>query len=59
MKNTRIQPFDVLLNITGASIGRCTVVPIESEHGNVNHHVVLQSNLTVLLKVMNSISRQD
>ena len=41
MKNTRIQPFDVLLNITGASIGRCTFVPKELKHGNVNQHVCI------------------
>ena len=27
MARSRVQPNDVLLNITGASIGRCTVVP--------------------------------
>jgi type I restriction enzyme, S subunit len=41
MKNTRIQPFDILLNITGASIGRCTFVPEELKHGNVNQHVCI------------------
>ncbi len=39
MKNTRVQPEDVLLNITGGSIGRCCVFPTELERANVNQHV--------------------
>lgn len=41
MASTRVQPNDVLLNITGASIGRCTVVPNEFEAANVNQHVCI------------------
>ncbi len=41
MKNTRINPNDVLLNITGASIGRCALVPLDMKHGNVNQHVCI------------------
>lgn len=41
MASTRVQPNDVLLNITGASIGRCTVVPAEFEAANVNQHVCI------------------
>ncbi|MDQ1251023.1 MAG: putative Type restriction modification specificity domain protein [Euryarchaeota archaeon] len=39
MKNTRVQKGDVLLNITGASIGRVCVVPDEIYPANVNQHV--------------------
>lgn len=41
MASTRVQPNDVLLNITGASIGRCTVVPNVFEAANVNQHVCI------------------
>ena len=41
MKNTQLQPADVLLNITGASIGRCCVFPNDFENGNVNQHVCI------------------
>ncbi|MGH4121714.1 MAG: restriction endonuclease subunit S [Clostridium sp.] len=41
MKRTKIQDEDILLNITGASIGRCTLVPIGFGRGNVNQHVCI------------------
>lgn len=41
MRNTQLKPFDVLLNITGASIGRCTFVPANFKEGNVNQHVCI------------------
>ena len=41
MKNTKLYPSDVLLNITGASIGRCTYVPPNFGEGNVNQHVCI------------------
>lgn len=41
MKFSKLQPMDVLLNITGASIGRSCVVPVEIEEGNVNQHVCI------------------
>ena len=41
MAGTRLQPGDVLLNITGASIGRCTFVPEGFGEGNVNQHVCI------------------
>lgn len=40
MKGTRVYPGDVLLNITGGSIGRCCVYDQE-EHANVNQHVCI------------------
>jgi type I restriction enzyme, S subunit len=41
MANTKVRPKDVLLNITGASIGRCCVVPGGIEEANVNQHVAI------------------
>ena len=41
MRRSRVQPNDVLLNITGASIGRCTVVPADLGPANVNQHVCI------------------
>ncbi len=39
MKGSTVQANDVLLNITGASIGRSCVVPESFIEGNVNQHV--------------------
>jgi len=39
MKRSTIQPDDVLLNITGASIGRVAVTPNSLKEANVNQHV--------------------
>ncbi|EMZ1488680.1 restriction endonuclease subunit S [Vibrio cholerae] len=41
MKGSQLEPKDVLLNITGASIGRCAVLPADFEEGNVNQHVCI------------------
>lgn len=41
MANSQIKTHDVLLNITGASIGRCTFVPDNFGEGNVNQHVCI------------------
>jgi len=41
MAGTHLRPKDVLLNITGASIGRCTFVPDGFAEGNVNQHVCI------------------
>lgn len=41
MKGSQLHPRDVLLNITGASIGRCAVLPADFEEGNVNQHVCI------------------
>ncbi|CAK0743996.1 type I restriction enzyme, S subunit [Gammaproteobacteria bacterium] len=39
MAVSRVVPNDILLNITGASIGRSCVVPTEFSSANVNQHV--------------------
>lgn len=41
MRNSALSPNDVLLNITGASIGRSAVLPADFEVGNVNQHVCI------------------
>lgn len=41
MKGTHVKPNDLLLNITGGSIGRCALVPPEFDIGNVSQHVAI------------------
>ncbi|MDO9519339.1 MAG: restriction endonuclease subunit S [Pseudohongiella sp.] len=41
MNNSRVQDGDVLLNITGASIGRCFYVEDLNGEANVNQHVCI------------------
>ncbi|CUJ41402.1 restriction endonuclease subunit S [Achromobacter sp. 2789STDY5608621] len=41
MYNSALVPNDVLLNITGASIGRSAVLPADFAEGNVNQHVCI------------------
>ena len=41
MYGTQLRARDVLLNITGASIGRCAFVPDGFGEGNVNQHVCI------------------
>ena len=41
MRGSVVQANDILLNITGASIGRSCVVPDPFEGGNVNQHVCI------------------
>jgi type I restriction enzyme S subunit len=41
MKGTQVKPNDVLLNITGASIGRVACAPSDLAEANVNQHVAI------------------
>ena len=41
MRGTIVKPNDVLLNITGASIGRVVCAPSDLAEANVNQHVVI------------------
>ena len=41
MSGSQVKENDVLLNITGASIGRCIYVPKDFGEGNVNQHVCI------------------
>lgn len=64
MNGTHLKEFDVLLNITGASIGRCTFVPKNFGEGNVNQHVCIirpNENLhySYLLNFLQSPTIQD
>jgi type I restriction enzyme S subunit len=41
MSGTHVYPSDLLFNITGASIGRCAIVPDTFATGNVSQHVTI------------------
>jgi type I restriction enzyme S subunit len=41
MSGTAVQPGDLLLNITGGSIGRCCLVPSGFNEANVSQHVAI------------------
>ena len=41
LSNVTVQSNDVLLNITGASIGRVTIAPVEMAGARVNQHVTI------------------
>jgi len=41
LRNAEVQASDVLLNITGASIGRVTIAPQDMEGARVNQHVCI------------------
>lgn len=41
MIGTAVQPDDLLLNITGGSMGRCCHVPSSFKEGNVSQHVAI------------------
>lgn len=40
MKSSEIKPYDILINITGASIGRTCLVPNNITSANINQHVI-------------------
>ena len=41
MIGTEVLPNDLLLNITGGSLGRCAIVPYYIDRGNVSQHVCI------------------
>ena len=41
MIGTEVRPNDLLLNITGGSLGRCAIVPDMIDRGNVSQHVCI------------------
>ncbi len=47
MKGTIVYANDILLNITGGSMGRCALVPEDFEEGNVSQHVCIIRPLEV------------
>ncbi len=40
MKNSQLRPYDLLVNITGASIGRTCIVPPSLKKANINQHII-------------------
>lgn len=51
MNSTQVLANDLLLNITGASIGRSCVVPSNFKEGNVNQHVCI-------IRLKNNVDRK-
>ena len=41
MSATKVEPKDILLNITGASLGRCALIPDDFDEANVSQHVTI------------------
>ena len=39
--NSTVLPKDILLNITGGSIGRCAIVPDDFSRGSINQHILI------------------
>jgi len=51
LSRSQLQPSDVLINIVGASIGRCAVVPEDLGQANINQAVALiRCNVSLLPK---------
>ena len=48
MIGTEVRAKDLLLNITGGSLGRCAIVPDEFHKGNVSQHVCILRTIIVL-----------
>lgn len=64
MKRTHLKSKDVLLNITGASIGRSAFIPDDFGEGNVNQHVCIIRTIDDILPeylslFLNSPTGQD
>lgn len=56
MKGTTVIANDILLNITGGSMGRCALVSEDFEEGNVSQHVCIIRPLLVNNKFYHSIA---
>lgn len=39
--NSTVLPKDILLNITGGSIGRCAIIPDDFSKGSINQHILI------------------
>lgn len=48
MIGTEVLPNDLLLNITGGSLGRCAIVPENFQRGNVSQHVCIMRPILVV-----------
>ena len=47
MIGTEVRPNDLLLNITGGSLGRCAIVPNIIDRGNVSQHVCILRPISI------------
>ncbi len=54
MIGTEVRPKDLLLNITGGSLGRCAIVSDEFQIGNVSQHVCIIRPIFVLSSYVHS-----
>ena len=60
MKGTEVLANDLLLNITGGSLGRCAVVPADFNCGNVSQHVcIMRSVLEAVLISFDKFVKHD
>ena len=55
MKGTEVLANDLLLNITGGSLGRCAVVPADFNRGNVSQHVCIMRPVLVEPKYFHAL----
>jgi type I restriction enzyme S subunit len=55
MKSTVVYANDVLLNITGGSMGRCALVPSNFSEGNVSQHVCIIRGISVDAKFLHKL----
>lgn len=55
MSGTKVLANDILLNITGGSMGRCALVPLDFEEGNVSQHVCIIRPIEINNKFLHSI----
>ncbi len=60
MSGSKVYPSDVLINITGGSIGRCFYVTNEFEEANVNQHVcIVRPNSKIETKYLYNLLRSS
>lgn len=56
MQNSQVKIGDILLNITGASIGRCFLFSGEYPEANVNQHVcIIRANKKIMFQFLHSV----
>lgn len=55
MNGTIVLANDILLNITGGSMGRCALVPLDFKEGNVSQHVCIIRPIEINNKFLHSI----